>query len=483
MHPILEIIINLITITLKGGFDFVVLLFGGVPESKQKSKGSASLMSGFQVRRLLSVWNKGITINGKERLTEKDSTAHCLILGQSSSGKTSSVIIPTILNTKSNFIITDVDGSIFSKTSGKLKKDDYRIQVYNLGDLMFSEFFNSVFYCDNDDSKLKQLAELIIEIAFPKAMEGSASFWNFGAIQAIYIILKVLKNSDEKYKNLANVRFLLQRFHDDATRQFVSENADQDTWNEYLAFTSSEDSVLSNHITTALVALDRYGESDIASSMAKNTLSFQSLVEDERSCVFIIVPERLLNHYRGVLSLLYTSFFNYVQEHKPVKTLYTLLDEFGHLTIPNFDIISSTLRRYNVSLTIVLQDLAQLNARYGNHSSSIIFNGSFATKILFPGMPVSLARDLSQRFGKTSIKDENGMTTEKDLLSVSDLIQTPNEHSLMIHKNFPAHILKMHPYFKNYKLKRLSKIAPFELEPKELLRPELIPLNPNQDER
>jgi type IV secretory pathway TraG/TraD family ATPase VirD4 len=483
MHPILEILVNIVSVILKGFFDLIVLLVGGIPESKQNSKGSASLMTGYQVRKILSVWNKGITINGKVRLTEKDSTSHCLLLGQSSAGKTSTIVIPSILNTKSNFIITDMDGSVFQKTSGKLKRDGYRIQVYNLGNLMLSEFFNSVFYCDKDDSKYKQLAELIIEIAFPKGTQGSASFWNYGGIQAIYILLKVLKNADEKYQNLANVRFLLQRFHEEATKQFISDKADADTWNEYLAFTNSEDSVLSNHITTALVALDRFGEPNIAASMAKNTLSFQSLVEDEKSCMFIIVPERLLTHYRGVLSLLYTSFFNYVQEHRPSKTLYALLDEFGHLTLPDFAVISTVLRRYNVSITIVLQDLAQLNARYGNDGASTIFNGSFATKILFPGMPVSLARDLSQRFGKTSIKDENGIITEKDLLSVSDLVQIPDEHSLMIHKNMPAHILKMYPYFKNYKLNRLSRLLPVQLEPRELIKPELIPLNSNQDER
>jgi TraM recognition site of TraD and TraG len=56
--------------------------------------------------------------------------------------------------------------------------------------------------------------------------------------------------------------------------------------------------------------------------------------------------------------------------------LYVLFDEFSHSTIPSFAAIANTIRAYKVSLSVVLQSVAELSARYGRDMSHAIQGGS-----------------------------------------------------------------------------------------------------------
>lgn len=78
------------------------------------------------------------------------------------------------------------------------------------------------------------------------------------------------------------------------------------------------------------------------------------------------------------------SFSLEVMRHLPdARTLpvYVLYDEFGHSTIPDFVSTANTIRGYKVSLSIVLQSIAQLSARYGRDAAQSIQGG------LIPRLP------------------------------------------------------------------------------------------------
>ncbi|MBK8455553.1 MAG: TraM recognition domain-containing protein [Thiofilum sp.] len=101
-------------------------------------------------------------------------------------------------------------------------------------------------------------------------------------------------------------------------------------------------------------------------------------------------------------SLFFRSVFNAsmrTMPHRHTLPLYVLYDEFGHSTIPNFVSTANTIRGYKVSLSIVLQSIAQLNTRYG-HDYAQALQGGFHTLLTYAGSdpkpPLSLKRSLEK---------------------------------------------------------------------------------------
>lgn len=480
MGNLIETFFELIGTIIKGSFGILQVLFGADPNFNKQSKYNSKFMGFWTSIKLLNSWNKGVRITGTKNITDENSRSHVLGIGGSGTGKTSTIVIPSILENKNSFVVTDVDGDIFRKTSGALMKKGFSIQVLNLADISKSVFYNPVANCKNN-SDYKKLAELLIDTAYPNA-NSESTYWNMGAQTAIYILLRLLSNMSKNYQNLANVRFLLQRF--DSIENFVAENASESVWNDYVGFCSADKKIQSGQISSALVALDKLSDEGVAFLTSKNTLDFSKLTQ-KKSALFIIVPEVKLGFYSFLLSIFYSQLFEYLQTNKPKKTLFCYLDEFSQLNIKDFPLLATTLRRYNVSLTLLIQDLQQLSAKYGQDGASAVFNGSCANKIIFPGMSYELARKLSDSFGRKGVSiqpSKESVMSDRELLTVQELIQLKDGKALFIFRNKPPLIMRMTPYFKQYfkqfAMRRKTKLKPLKLQENPITLPELISIKP-----
>jgi len=484
MEKLLEAIFGLLTILVKGVFNVLQVIFGQDPEFR-KGKYQAKFMSTWDRLRLVSSWNKGVCVSGTKQIKISKSLEHTLVIGGSGTGKTSTVVIPSIFRSNHSFVCTDVDGSIFAKTSGDLQKRGYKIQVLNLADITRSSFFNPVQNCHNDTG-LKQLAELLIATAYPNS-NSENTFWSFGSQNIIYILLRLLKTQAEKYQNLTNLRYLLQRYAQ--LEGFVTRNASADVWNDWLGFVSAEEKIQSGMISSALVALDKLSDSGIGFLTSKNTLDFSKLVNGKRSALFLIIPENKLGFYSFLLSIFYSQLFAFIENNKPKKknSLMIYLDEFSQLTIPDFPLHATTLRRYNTALVMLIQNYQQLITKYGINGASTIYNGSSANKIVFSGMSLELAQQLSQSFGRKGVAIQpqtKPYMSDRELLTVQELIQLEDNKAIFTYRNKPPLFLKMKPYFKQFSMRRRSRLKPVELEQNAITQTPLIPLQltPNHNE-
>lgn len=477
MEKLLEAIFGLLTILVKGIFNVLQVIFGQDPEFR-KGKYSATFMSLWDRIRLVSSWNKGVTL-GTKRLKQSKGLEHVLVCGGSGSGKTSSVVIPSILNSNSSFICTDVDGSIYQKVSGDLKKRGYSLQVLNLADISRSVFYNPLAYC-HTDSDYKQLTEQLIETAYPKNSNSENTYWSFGAQTILYIFLRILKTQDEEYRNLANLRYLLQRYAQ--LDEFVMANASADVWNDWLGFVSAEEKIQSGMVSSALVALDKLSDSGISFITSKNTLDFSKLTKGKKSAIFIQVPEAKLSFYSFLLSIMYVQFFQYIQLHRPKKIVYAYLDEFPALRISDFPLYAVTARRYNLTLVALIQSESQLIENYGHSGYETLFNGSFAHKLIIGAMSLNLARQLSQSFGRKGVAIQpqtKPYLSDRELMTVQELVQLDMKKAVYLYRGKPPYIMNIKPYFKQFSLRRKSNLKPVLLEQHSISTPLLLDLTQN----
>ena len=100
-------------------------------------------MSRFVRSKLLSPYNKGVLINGRDRLSVKHSLTHTLILGKSGIGKTSVFFQSNVLRAGTrSFVVSDLDGNMFNKSSGFLQKQGYTVLTLDLKNTLKSGFYN-----------------------------------------------------------------------------------------------------------------------------------------------------------------------------------------------------------------------------------------------------------------------------------------------------------------------------------------------------
>jgi type IV secretory pathway TraG/TraD family ATPase VirD4 len=76
-----------------------------------------------------------------------------------------------------------------------------------------------------------------------------------------------------------------------------------------------------------------------------------------------------------------------------------MYDEFGHSTLPNFGSTANTIRGFRVSLSIVLQSIAQLEARYGRADAQAILGG-FNSYLTYSGSDPETASFFERIIGK-----------------------------------------------------------------------------------
>lgn len=142
-----------------------------------------------------------------------------------------------------------------------------------------------------------------------------------------------------------------------------------------------------------------------------------------------------------------------------------MLDEFGHLTIPDFPSIITTTRQRRISLSLVLQSISQLEERYGKQGAHTILNGGVASRLFFSGMDIETAQVLSRTIGEThrERKDTKGnVRSEREpLMSAAALRAMPDQQVLYLFANKRPVLLNVTPFYARRDFNKRIEAPPF----------------------
>lgn len=160
--------------------------------------------------------------------------------------------------------------------------------------------------------------------------------------------------------------------------------------------------------------------------------------------------------------------------------IYFLLDEFGHLTIPDFPAIITTTRQRRISLSIVLQSISQLEERYGKQGAHTILNGGVASRLFFSGMDIETAHMLARTIGDThrERKDTRGnIRTEREpLMTAAALRAMPDNQVLYLFANKRPTLLSVTPFYERRDFMRRIQTPPYRPPPGTIGAVQLVPL-------
>jgi type IV secretory pathway TraG/TraD family ATPase VirD4 len=481
-------IFNPLTLSIQATRSVLGILFGGF-----KNDG---MMGSFERNRFFKPSNRGVVIDGKgSRLSEKDSFNHLGIVAKAGAGKSTVYIIPNILKLAEqncSMVVTDLSGELYEKTSGYVASRGYKVYVLDPEAIEESIRYNPLYYAV-DNEAIDLILEILIKSAYTGNISSNDKFWLDGAKTIISIFIRVLIRSREyKYVNLANVKHLLNNFGADGTSldNFISKYADDYTFSEWRGFIKGNQNTVLSFISSAQAILSQIGINDKLKTLtASHTFDFKKL-RQEKSIVYIRIPTHKQKQYNFLQNLFYTQLFNTVLEKLPNDrdlSIYCLLDEFGNTSIPNFANIITVIRKYRVSISIVLQDLSQLNSRYGKEEANSIVNGGISGQIYFAGADLDISSRLEKVLGNRYVErvdiDGNYKTYKEPVMSVRDIRTMKDDEVLFIYANKLPMKLNTTPYYKNMSLSSKTKREPYQLERKRVERVEYIDCDvPDADE-
>ena len=146
---------------------------------------------------------------------------------------------------------------------------------------------------------------------------------------------------DPGYRNLANLRWMLNHFgiHGGGMNDFMAKYLDKVTFAEFKGFVSQDTKVIAGMLSSARAALDLWSDPDIAELTATDSMDIGRL-RDEKTVVYLIVPEDEMDYFSLILNLFYTVCFRHClrewdaedeRRNEGKEPVFFFLDEFGNL--------------------------------------------------------------------------------------------------------------------------------------------------------
>ena len=256
--------------------------------------------------------------------------------------------------------------------------------------------------------------------ATPKGSQSQDPFWDTAAsmlLLALVFYLKYEAPPDEQ--NFPMVMELLRagevREDDDSYVSPLDElfdrlemvNPEHIALKYYRDYHSGSAKTLKSIQITLAARLEKFNLESLAGLTATDELNLPSLGE-KKVALFALIPDNDTS-FNFLVSILYTQLFQqlfYLADHKYGGSLpvhcHFIMDEFANVSLPDdFDKILSVMRSRGVSVSIILQNLAQLKALFEKQWESIV--GNCDEFLYLGGNEQSTHKYVSELLGKDTI--------------------------------------------------------------------------------
>ena len=342
-----------------------------------------------------------------------------LVCGGSGAGKTRGFSLPNTMQCNTSMVILDPKGEIVRDVGGLLEKKGYEVRVLDLINMHRSHCYNPFVYL-RDDNDVQRLVTNLFKATTPKGSQSQDPFWDTAAsmlLLALVFYLKYEAPPDEQ--NFPMVMELLRagevREDDDSYVSPLDElfdrlemvNPEHIALKYYRDYHSGCAKTLKSIQITLAARLEKFNLESLAGLTATDELDLPSLGE-KKVALFALIPDNDTS-FNFLVSILYTQLFQqlfYLADHKYGGSLpvhcHFIMDEFANVSLPDdFDKILSVMRSRGVSVSIILQNLAQLKALFEKQWESIV--GNCDEFLYLGGNEQSTHKYVSELLGKETI--------------------------------------------------------------------------------
>ena len=365
--------------------------------------------------------NKLLTQNVEIGLNAKKHrrNLNVLVCGGSGAGKTRFYCKPNIMQANTSFVILDPKGEILRDTGHLLEAKGYEVRVLDLINMEKSHCYNPFVYL-KDDNDVQKLVTNLFKSTTPKGAQSNDPFWDTAASMLLLALIFYLKyEAPEDEQNFPMVMEMLRASdidEDDDSYRSSLDNLFDDLEHKdpnhiavkyYRDYHSGSGKTLKSIQITLAARLEKFNLQSLASLTSTDELDLWNLGE-RKVALFALIPDND-SSFNFLVSILYTQLFQqlfFIADHKyggslPVH-VHFCMDEFANVSLPDdFDKILSVMRSRGVSVSIILQNLAQLKALFEKQWESIV--GNCDEFLYLGGNEQSTHKYVSELLGKETI--------------------------------------------------------------------------------
>ena len=373
-----------------------------------------------------------------------------MVVGGSGSGKTRFYAKVNVMQANTSFVVLDPKGEILRDTGNLLKAKGYEIRVLDLINMHRSHCYNPFTYLKDDKDVLKLVTNLIRNTT-PKGSNTNDPFWERSETALLEaLILYLLYEAPKAEQNFPMVMEMIAAAEvreDDETYQspldelferLAMREPEHLAVKQYNIFKLASGKTAKSILISLGVRLEKFNLASIAGITTVDEMDLPSIGQ-KKTALFAVIPDSD-SSFNFLIGMLYTQLFQelfYLADYTyggrlPIH-VHFVMDEFSNVALPDeFDKLLSTMRSREVSVSIILQNLAQLKALFKDAWESIV--GNCDEFLYMGGNEQSTHKYVSELLGKETIdmntygqsKGRNGSYSTNYQLSGRELL-TPDE--------------------------------------------------------
>ena len=295
-------------------------------------------------------------------------------------------------NGGTSFVVLDPKGELLRDTGHLLEENGYEIKVLDLIDMEKSHCYNPFVYISSDDD-IQRLTTNLFKNTTPKGSQTQDPFWDQTAamlLKALVCYLHYEAPPDEQ--NFSMVMEMIragdvkedneeyQSVLDELFERLEERHPEHIALKYYRAYHSGSAKTLKSIQISLVSRLEKFNLDSLAGITQCDEMDLGQIGE-RKTAVFAVIPDND-SSFNFIVGMLYTQLFQqlYYQADSvhggrlPVH-VHFVMDEFANVALPDeFDKLLSTMRSREISVSIIIQNLAQLKALFEKQWESIVGN-------------------------------------------------------------------------------------------------------------
>ncbi len=384
-----------------------------------------------------------------------------LCCGGSGAGKTRFFAKPGVMNASTSYVCLDPKGELLRDTGNLLKAKGYDIKVIDLINMEKSHCYNPFVYLRNDND-IQRLVTNLFKNTTPKGSQSQDPFWDQAAqmlLLALVFYLHYEAPPDERNFPMVmemiragEVREDDEDFHsplDELFDRLEMRNPEHIALKYYRSYHSGSAKTLKSIQITLVSRLEKFNLESLASMTQTDEMELWSLGE-KKTAIFAVIPDND-SSFNFIVGMLYTQLFQQLYYQADVVHggrlpvhVHFVMDEFANVALPDeFDKLLATMRSREISVSIIIQNLAQLKALFEKQWESIVGNcdeflylggneqstHEYVSKLL--GKETIDTNTYGQSKGRSGSYSTNWQLAGRELLTPDEVRMLDNQYALL----------------------------------------------------
>ena len=416
-----------------------------------------------------------------------DGEYHNLVIGATGSGKTQTIIFPTVevlAKHRESMIITDPKGEIYEKTSNMLREKGYEVLVLNFRDPQEGSAWNPLslpyrmYKNGNFDKAIELLDDLASNILYEEKSGNADPFWEkTSADYFAGLALALFEDTEEDKVNLNSISLMTTV----GEEKFGGSTYIKEYFNMKdpagAAYTNASGTIMAPNETKGSIIsvfkqkIKLFASRENLSEMLSHSDVDLETIGEKPTALFIVIQDEKKTYHPLVTILLkqcYETLIATAQRHGgklPVRTNF-LLDEFANMPpLKDITTMITAARSRLIRFTMIIQNFAQLDQVYGKENAETI-KGNCGNIVYLITTELKALEEISKMCGEVKSKKDD-KTASTPLVTISDLQKMKQFEVIIMRLRLNPFKTKFIPYFK-WDTKRYSEAEYPHREKKEV---------------